>query len=102
MLKIYNSLSKKKEDFVPKDPDHIKFYACGPTVYNKIHIGNARAFMSADLLAKVLKGMYNKVTYVCNITDIDDKIIDAAKKRIYPSKIFPLRTLINIKKIQHF
>ena len=53
MLKIYNSLSKKKEDFVPNDPDHIKFYACGPTVYNKIHIGNARAFISADLLAKV-------------------------------------------------
>ena len=80
MLKIYNSLSNKKEDFVPNDPDHIKFYACGPTVYNKIHIGNARAFMSAGLLAKVLKGMYNKVTYVCNITDIDDKIIDAAKE----------------------
>ena len=80
MLKIYNSLSKKKEDFVPNDPDHIKFYACGPTVYNKIHIGNARAFISADLLAKVLKGMYSKVTYVCNITDIDDKIIDAAKE----------------------
>tara|TARA_Y100000766_G_scaffold267532_1_gene262823 strand:+ start:1875 stop:3206 length:1332 start_codon:yes stop_codon:yes gene_type:complete len=80
MFKIYNSLSKKKEDFVPNDPDHIKFYACGPTVYNKIHIGNARAFISADLLAKVLKGMYSKVTYVCNITDIDDKIIDAAKE----------------------
>ena len=80
MLKIYNSLSKKKEDFVPNDPDHIKFYACGPTVYNKIHIGNARAFISADLLAKVLRGIYSKVTYVCNITDIDDKIIDAAKE----------------------
>ena len=80
MLSIYNSLSKQKEEFIPLNPDHVKFYSCGPTVYNKIHIGNARAFISADLLSKVLKGIYPKVTYVSNITDIDDKIIKAAKE----------------------
>ncbi len=79
MLKIYNSLSKTKEDFVPINKDNVKFYSCGPTVYNRIHIGNARAFICADLLSKVLKGIYPKVTYVSNITDIDDKIINAAK-----------------------
>ena len=80
MLKIYNSLTKQKEAFEPIDQNHIKYYSCGPTVYNRIHIGNARAFICADLLAKVLKGIYPKVTYVSNITDIDDKIIEAAKE----------------------
>ena len=79
MIHLYNSLSKQKEEFIPLNPNHIKFYSCGPTVYNKIHIGNARAFLAADLLSKVLKGIYPKVTYVSNITDIDDKIIEASK-----------------------
>ena len=79
-MHLYNSLSKQKEEFIPLDPNHIKFYSCGPTVYNKIHIGNARAFIAADLLSKVLKGLYPKVTYVSNITDIDDKIIEASKR----------------------
>ena len=78
-MHLYNSLSKQKEEFIPLDPKHVKFYSCGPTVYNKIHIGNARAFLAADLLSKVLKGLYPKVTYVSNITDIDDKIIEASK-----------------------
>ena len=80
MLNIYNSLSKNKEKFIPIDESHVRFYSCGPTVYNKIHIGNARAFIAADLLSKVLKGIYPKVTYVSNITDIDDKIIAASKE----------------------
>ena len=79
-MHLYNSLSKQKEEFIPLDPKHVKFYSCGPTVYNKIHIGNARAFLAADLLSKVLKGLYPKVTYVSNITDIDDKIIEASKR----------------------
>ena len=79
-MHLYNSLSKQKEEFIPLDPKHVKFYSCGPTVYNKIHIGNARAFLAADLLSKVLKGSYPKVTYVSNITDIDDKIIEASKR----------------------
>ena len=78
-MHLYNSLSKQKEEFIPLNPKHVKFYSCGPTVYNKIHIGNARAFLAADLLSKVLKGLYPKVTYVSNITDIDDKIIEASK-----------------------
>ena len=86
MIYLYNSLSKQKEEFIPINPDHIKFYSCGPTVYNKIHIGNARAFLSADLLSKVLKGIYPKVTYVSNITDIDDKIIEASKHENLPIK----------------
>ena len=81
MLKIYNTLTKKKESFVPIDENNVRYYSCGPTVYNNIHIGNARAFVCADLLAKVLKGIYKKVTFVSNITDIDDKIIEASKKR---------------------
>ena len=79
MLVLHNSLSNQKEEFIPIDKNHVKFYSCGPTVYNRIHIGNARAFISADLLSKTLKGIYPKVTYVSNITDIDDKIIAAAK-----------------------
>ena len=79
-MHLYNSLSKQKEEFIPLNPNHVKFYSCGPTVYNKIHIGNARAFLAADLLSKVLKGLYPKVTYVSNITDIDDKIIEASKR----------------------
>lgn len=79
MLKIFNSLTRNKEEFFPIDKNHVKFYSCGPTVYNKIHIGNARAFICADLLSKILKGIFPKVTYVSNITDIDDKIIDASK-----------------------
>ena len=78
-MHLYNTLSKQKEEFIPLNPKHVKFYSCGPTVYNKIHIGNARAFLAADLLSKVLKGLYPKVTYVSNITDIDDKIIEASK-----------------------
>ena len=79
MLVLHNSLSNQKEEFIPIDKNHVKFYSCGPTVYNRIHIGNARAFIAADLLSKTLKGIYPKVTYVSNITDIDDKIITAAK-----------------------
>ncbi len=80
MLKIYNTLTKKKESFIPIDENNVRYYSCGPTVYNNIHIGNARAFVCADLLAKVLKGIYKKVTFVSNITDIDDKIIEASVK----------------------
>ena len=99
MIYLYNSLSKQKEEFIPINPDHIKFYSCGPTVYNKIHIGNARAFLSADLLSKVLKGIYPKVTYVSNITDIDDKIIEASKQENLPIKDLTKNILTFIWKI---
>ena len=78
-MKIYNSLTKQKEEFVPIDEEHVRLYFCGPTVYNQLHIGNYRAALVADLLSKVVKGIFPKVSYVSNITDIDDKIIKAAK-----------------------
>jgi len=78
VLKIHNTLSGTKEPFTPVDKQHVRVYACGPTVYNFAHIGNARMAVANDLLIKVLRTQYNKVTYVSNITDIDDKIIDAA------------------------
>jgi len=78
VLKIHNTLSGTKESFAPVDKQHVRVYACGPTVYNFAHIGNARMAVANDLLIKVLRTQYKKVTYVSNITDIDDKIIDAA------------------------
>ncbi len=79
-FKIFDTLQKKKVDFVPNNINHVKVYACGPTVYNYAHIGNARMAVSCDLLIKVLKTIYPKVTFVSNITDVDDKIIDESKK----------------------
>ena len=77
-MKIYNSLTKRKEEFIPIDKEHVRLYFCGPTVYNQLHIGNYRAALVADLLSKTVKGIFPKVSYVSNITDIDDKIIKAA------------------------
>ena len=79
-LKIYNTLSKQKELFKPIDKKSIKMYVCGPTVYSYAHIGNARPAIVFDILYRVLKNIFPKVTYVRNITDVDDKINEAAKK----------------------
>lgn len=79
-LKLYNSLSREKEVFVPLDAGHIRLYACGPTVYNYAHIGNARMAVVFDILARVLRRIYPKVTYASNITDVDDKIIAAHRE----------------------
>jgi cysteinyl-tRNA synthetase len=83
-MKIFNTHSGKKEEFAPIDSKHIKIYACGPTVYNYAHIGNARMAVVFDTLVRVLRDIYPKVTYVSNITDIDDKIIDAANELKVP------------------
>src|SRR5210317_1776729 len=83
-MKIFNTHSGTKEDFIPLDPHHIKIYACGPTVYNYAHIGNARMAVVFDTLVRALRDNYPKVTYVSNITDIDDKIIDAANELNVP------------------
>lgn len=77
-LKIYNTLKNKKEAFNPIDPNHIKMYVCGPTVYNYAHVGNARPVVVFDTLYRLLKHDYPNVTYARNITDIDDKIIEAS------------------------
>ena len=79
-LKIYNTLSKQKELFKPIDKKSIKMYVCGPTVYSYAHIGNARPAIVFDILYRVLRNIFPKVTYVRNITDVDDKINEAAKK----------------------
>ena len=79
-LMIHNTLSKKKEKFIPFDSEHVRMYTCGPTVYNYAHIGNARPAVISDLLVRVLRTLYPRVTYASNITDIDDKIIKASKE----------------------
>lgn len=79
-FKLYNSLTRAKEDFVPKDVNNVRVYACGPTVYNVAHIGNARMAVVFDLLTRLLRTLYPKVTYASNITDVDDKIMDAAEE----------------------
>ena len=86
VLKIHNTLSGAKETFEPVDNNHVRIYACGPTVYNYAHIGNARMAVVNDLLVNVLRTQFEKVTYVSNITDIDDKIIDAAHELNEPIK----------------
>jgi len=85
-MKIYlfDTLSKKKKEFIPVDDQNVRIYACGPTVYNFAHLGNARMAVVTDLLVKVLKQKYKKVTFASNITDIDDKIIEASQEQGLP------------------
>ncbi|PPR16132.1 MAG: Cysteine--tRNA ligase [Alphaproteobacteria bacterium MarineAlpha9_Bin3] len=83
-FKIHNTLGHKKEVFIPIDENHIRIYACGPTVYNYAHIGNARMAVVCDLLVRYMRSLYPKVTYVSNITDIDDKIINTALESNIP------------------
>jgi cysteinyl-tRNA synthetase len=77
-LVIYNTLSREKEPFVPLEPDHVRLYVCGPTVYDFVHIGNARPVVAFDVLYRLLMRHYPRVSYVRNITDIDDKIMGRA------------------------
>ena len=81
-LIFFNTLSNKKEKFIPINNKKIGMYVCGPTVYDFPHIGNARPLVVFDVLYRLLQSLYgkNKVTYVRNITDIDDKIIESSKK----------------------
>ena len=79
-LKLTNSLTRKKEAFKPNNIKKISLYACGPTVYESPHVGNARTLVVFDVLFRVLNVLYNSnVTYVRNITDVDDKIIEASQ-----------------------
>src|ERR1019366_8001640 len=75
-LRLYNTLTRRKEDFAPIDPANVRLYACGPTVYDHLHIGNGRMLIVFDVLFRLLRHVYgaDHVTYVRNITDVDDKI----------------------------
>ena len=79
-MKIYNTMARRKQDFVPMDPNEVKVYVCGPTVYNYFHIGNARPFVVFDTLRRYLEYRGMPVKFVQNFTDVDDKIINRAKE----------------------
>ena len=79
-LHLYNTAHRKKEEFVPMEPGKVGMYVCGPTVYDRAHIGNARPVVIFDVLARLLRYQGYDLTYVRNITDVEDKIIDAAAK----------------------
>src|SRR6201995_2565906 len=84
-LRLFNTLTKTKDVFTPIDPDHVRMYVCGPTVYDFAHIGNARPVIVFDVLFRLLRHLYgaDHVTYVRNITDVDDKI-NVRAARDYP------------------
>ncbi len=88
MMDIFltNNLTNKKEQFIPKDREKIGMYVCGPTVYDDPHIGNARPLVVFDILFRLLKNNYSKVSYVRNITDIDDKIIKSSQEQKISTK----------------
>src|ERR1044071_5023805 len=75
-LRLHNTLTRTKDDFVPIDPQNVRMYVCGPTVYDRAHIGNARPLIVFDVLFRLLRHVYGAehVTYVRNITDVEDKI----------------------------
>ena len=84
-MKIYNTLTRRKEEFVPLKEGKVSMYVCGPTVYNYFHIGNARPFVVFDTMRKFLEYRGYKVKFVQNFTDVDDKIINRAKEEGIPA-----------------
>src|SRR6266849_3896570 len=93
-LQLYNSLTRRKEAFQPLDPERVRMYVCGPTVYDFAHVGNARAVVAFDLLYRLLRHEFGAghVTYVRNITDVEDKIIAAARETGEPIDVLTKRT----------
>ena len=94
-LVLYNSLTRRKEPFEPLDPARVRVYACGPTVYQRIHVGNARPLVVFDVLVRLLRRRFgaDRVVYVRNLTDVDDKIIDQARKNGEPIEALTERTI---------
>lgn len=90
-IRIYNTLTRRKEAFTPLDPERVTLYACGPTVYNYAHIGNARPAVIFDLLRQVLARRYSQVVYARNITDVDDKINQSAADQGVPINVVSQR-----------
>ncbi len=91
-LELYNTLNRRKETFEPLTPGTVGMYVCGPTVYDTAHIGNARPVVVFDVLYRLLKRLYPNVTYVRNITDVDDKIIDRSRASGEPIAVLTERT----------
>lgn len=97
-MKIYNTLSKRKEEFVPLTPGEVKMYVCGPTVYNLIHIGNARPMIVFDTVRRYFEYRGYKVNYVSNFTDVDDKIIKKAIEEGVDAGVISERYIAECKK----
>lgn len=97
-MKIYNTLTKKKEDFVPLEEGKVRMYVCGPTVYNYIHIGNARPMIVFDTVRRYMEYKGMKVNYVSNFTDVDDKIIKKANEEGVSSEEIAKRYIEECKK----
>ncbi len=89
---VFNTLTRQKEEFVPLDENNVRMYVCGPTVYDRAHIGNARPIIVFDTLYRLLKHLYPKVTYVRNITDVDDKIIKRSQESGEPIGVITEKT----------
>ena len=98
MIRIYNTLSKKKEDFVPLEEGKVRMYVCGPTVYNFIHIGNARPMIVFDTVRRYLEHKGYDVNFVSNFTDVDDKIIKKAIEEGVPAEEISQRYIAECKK----
>src|SRR5690606_14887381 len=90
-IRLHNSLSRRTEVFVPSDPGRVTMYVCGPTVYNYIHVGNARPPVVFGLLARLLRRHFPNVVYARNITDVDDKINAAAQQAGVPIEAITAR-----------
>ena len=99
-MRIYNTLTRKKEEFVPQEEGKVKMYVCGPTVYNFFHIGNARPFVVFDTMRKYLEYRGYKVKFVQNFTDVDDKIINRAKEEESRPARYQKSTLRNTTRMQ--
>ena len=95
-IKLHNTATRTKEVFTPLDPTNVRMYVCGPTVYDRAHLGNARPVVVFDVLFRLLRHVYgeNSVTYVRNFTDVDDRINETAQKRHAAGDIRPLTELI--------
>ena len=90
-MKLYNTLSRKKEEFVPVEEGKVRMYVCGPTVYNYIHIGNARPMIVFDTVRRYFEYKGYDVNYVSNFTDVDDKIIKKANEEGVPASVISER-----------